>query len=233
MLRPQRRAPGAHLGGGAGLHQVDRRAGALIVRACGLLASISHACPSRARRLQPSETKPSTDLPVTDREVTAVPPFSKGVTEAAARGWDPIFPRDFLMPAWVKSHWPKYAEVANTCERGRPVDTASGASPRACSWPRIRQPAQGLCHVDRQPLRLLLSPVVHEAEACSGRLELFKTRRDQPDAEVTLESICDKLIIYGTPDSVADQSGARLPAKRSAPSRPCSMPAKTGRIARQ
>jgi len=39
----------------------------------------------------------------------------------------------------------------------------------------------------------------------SGRLELFKTRRDQPDAEVTLEEICDKLIIYGTPESVADQ----------------------------
>ena len=39
----------------------------------------------------------------------------------------------------------------------------------------------------------------------SGRIELFKTRRDQPDDEVTLEMICDKLIIYGTPDSVADQ----------------------------
>ena len=38
-----------------------------------------------------------------------------------------------------------------------------------------------------------------------GRIELFKTRRDQPDEEVTLESICDKLIIHGTPDSVADQ----------------------------
>src|SRR5204863_9135639 len=38
-----------------------------------------------------------------------------------------------------------------------------------------------------------------------GRTELFKTRHDQPDDEVTLESICDKLIIYGTPDSVADQ----------------------------
>ena len=38
-----------------------------------------------------------------------------------------------------------------------------------------------------------------------GRIELFKTRRDQPDEEVTLESICDKLIIYGTPESVADQ----------------------------
>jgi alkanesulfonate monooxygenase SsuD/methylene tetrahydromethanopterin reductase-like flavin-dependent oxidoreductase (luciferase family) len=34
---------------------------------------------------------------------------------------------------------------------------------------------------------------------------LFKTRRDQPDDEVTLEAICDKLIIWGTPESVADQ----------------------------
>jgi alkanesulfonate monooxygenase SsuD/methylene tetrahydromethanopterin reductase-like flavin-dependent oxidoreductase (luciferase family) len=39
----------------------------------------------------------------------------------------------------------------------------------------------------------------------SGRIELFKTRRDQPDDEVTLESICDKLIIHGTPESVADK----------------------------
>ena len=39
----------------------------------------------------------------------------------------------------------------------------------------------------------------------NGRIELFKTRRDQPDDEVTLEMVCDKLIIHGTPDSVADQ----------------------------
>jgi alkanesulfonate monooxygenase SsuD/methylene tetrahydromethanopterin reductase-like flavin-dependent oxidoreductase (luciferase family) len=39
----------------------------------------------------------------------------------------------------------------------------------------------------------------------NGRIELFKTRRDQPDDEETLEIICDKLIIYGTPNSVADQ----------------------------
>jgi alkanesulfonate monooxygenase SsuD/methylene tetrahydromethanopterin reductase-like flavin-dependent oxidoreductase (luciferase family) len=39
----------------------------------------------------------------------------------------------------------------------------------------------------------------------NGRIELFKTRRDQPDNEVTLEMICDRLIIHGTPDSVADQ----------------------------
>ncbi|HYZ33972.1 MAG TPA: LLM class flavin-dependent oxidoreductase, partial [Crenalkalicoccus sp.] len=41
--------------------------------------------------------------------VTVVAPFSKGVTEAAARGWEPIS-ANFLMPAWVASHWPKYQE---------------------------------------------------------------------------------------------------------------------------
>ena len=38
-----------------------------------------------------------------------------------------------------------------------------------------------------------------------GRLELFKTYRDQPDDEITLETVIDKLVITGTPDSVAEQ----------------------------
>src|SRR5260370_23755984 len=46
--------------------------------------------------------------------VTAVAPFSKGVTQAAARGCDPISAH-FLMPALVQSHWPKYVKA---CERG-------------------------------------------------------------------------------------------------------------------
>ena len=51
--------------------------------------------------------------------VTAVAPFSKGVTEAAARGWEPIS-ANFLLPKWVKSHWPKYVEG---CEKaGRPAE---------------------------------------------------------------------------------------------------------------
>jgi alkanesulfonate monooxygenase SsuD/methylene tetrahydromethanopterin reductase-like flavin-dependent oxidoreductase (luciferase family) len=39
----------------------------------------------------------------------------------------------------------------------------------------------------------------------NGRLGLFKTHKDQPDDEVTLESVCEKLVIYGTPDKVADE----------------------------
>ena len=38
-----------------------------------------------------------------------------------------------------------------------------------------------------------------------GRANLFKEYRDQPDEEVTLENVCEKLIIWGTPDKVADE----------------------------
>jgi alkanesulfonate monooxygenase SsuD/methylene tetrahydromethanopterin reductase-like flavin-dependent oxidoreductase (luciferase family) len=38
-----------------------------------------------------------------------------------------------------------------------------------------------------------------------GRLELFKTNRQQPDGEVTLDGVVDQLVIAGTPDEVAEQ----------------------------
>src|ERR687898_3557549 len=53
--------------------------------------------------------------------VTAVAPFSKGVTAAAARGWDPIS-ANFLMPRWVATHRDSYAEGCR--QGGRPVDLA-------------------------------------------------------------------------------------------------------------
>jgi hypothetical protein len=39
----------------------------------------------------------------------------------------------------------------------------------------------------------------------NGRAELFKTSRDMPDAEVTLDYICDNLIIWGSPEKVTDE----------------------------
>ena len=63
--------------------------------------------------------------------VTAVAPFSQGITEAAARGWDPIS-ANFLLPVWVKSHWGKYVEGC-PAPIGQPI-APTGASPRPCSW---------------------------------------------------------------------------------------------------
>jgi alkanesulfonate monooxygenase SsuD/methylene tetrahydromethanopterin reductase-like flavin-dependent oxidoreductase (luciferase family) len=38
-----------------------------------------------------------------------------------------------------------------------------------------------------------------------GRANLFKTHKDQPDEELNLPTIVEQLVIYGTPDQVAEQ----------------------------
>jgi alkanesulfonate monooxygenase SsuD/methylene tetrahydromethanopterin reductase-like flavin-dependent oxidoreductase (luciferase family) len=133
--------------------------------------------------------------------VTAVAPFSKGVTEAAARGWEPIS-ANFLMPAWVKSHWPKYVEG---CERrGRPADPANWRVAKSVFVAKNAATAKAYATDPNSPYVYYYRSLFAKLKK-NGRIELFKTRRDQRDDEVTLEMICDKLIIHGTPDSVTDQ----------------------------
>jgi alkanesulfonate monooxygenase SsuD/methylene tetrahydromethanopterin reductase-like flavin-dependent oxidoreductase (luciferase family) len=133
--------------------------------------------------------------------VTAVAPFSKGVTEAAARGWDPIS-ANFLMPAWVRSHWPKYVEG---CKRaGRAADPANWRIAKSVFVARDMATAKAYATDPDSPYVYYYRALFTKLSR-NGRVELFKTRLDQPDDEVTLESICEKLIIWGTPESVADQ----------------------------
>src|SRR6187401_1191916 len=132
--------------------------------------------------------------------VTAVAPFSKGVTEAAARGWDPIS-ANFLMPEWVKSHWPKYVEG---CERaGRKADPANWRVAKSIFVADSDKTAERYATDANSPYRYYYSQLYTKLR--KGRLELFKTRRDQPDSEVTLDGICDELIIHGSPEKVADE----------------------------
>jgi alkanesulfonate monooxygenase SsuD/methylene tetrahydromethanopterin reductase-like flavin-dependent oxidoreductase (luciferase family) len=133
--------------------------------------------------------------------VTAVAPFSKGVTEAAARGWDPIS-ANFLMPAWVKSHWPKYVEG---CERvGRPALPANWRVAKSVFVADDEKTAKEYATGPNSPYRYYYQQLFTKLKM-NGRIELFKTRRDQPDDEVTVDSVCDALITYGTPDKVADE----------------------------
>ena len=155
----------------------------------------------------------------------AAAPFSKGVTEAAARGWEPIS-ANFLMPVWVKSHWPKYVEG---CERvGRPADAANWRVAKASSSPMTTRPRSDYATGPGSPYRFYYEQLFTKMKR-GGRLELFKTRRDQPDDEVTLDDICDKLIIYGSPEKVADE--LLKFRDRSATSARCSTPARTGATA--
>ena len=132
--------------------------------------------------------------------VTAVAPFSKGVTEAAARGWDPIS-ANFLMPQWVASHWPKYVEG---CERaGRVADPANWRVAKSVFVADDLDVARDYATNPNSPYRFYYSQLFTKLKK-HGRINLFKEHRDQPDDEVTLDHICDRLIIWGTPDKVAD-----------------------------
>ena len=133
--------------------------------------------------------------------VTAVAPFSKGVTEAAARGWDPIS-ANFLMPQWVKSHWPKYVEG---CERaGRPADPANWRVAKSVFVADDLDTARRYATDPDSPYVFYYKQLFTKLKK-HGRINLFKEHRDQPDDEVTLEHVCDRLIIWGTPDKVADE----------------------------
>jgi alkanesulfonate monooxygenase SsuD/methylene tetrahydromethanopterin reductase-like flavin-dependent oxidoreductase (luciferase family) len=133
--------------------------------------------------------------------VTAVAPFSKGVTEAAARGWDPIS-ANFLMPVWVKSHWPKYVEG---CERaGRPADPGNWRVAKSVFVAEDDKTAEAYATAPNSPYRYYYNSLVTKLKK-NGRAELFKTSRDMPDEAVTTDMVTKELVIHGSPERVADQ----------------------------
>lgn len=132
--------------------------------------------------------------------VTAVAPFSKGLVEAAARGWDPIS-ANFLLPQWVASHWPKYAEG---CERaGRAADPAHWRVAKSVFVADDLATARRYATDPDSPYRFYYSQLLAKMRR-HNRMNLFKPDPAMPDDAVTLDDVCDRLIIWGTPDKVAD-----------------------------
>lgn len=133
--------------------------------------------------------------------VTAVAPFSKGVTAAAERGWDPIS-ANFLQPKWVKSHWPKYVEG---CENGgRIADPRNWRVAKSIFVADDREVAERYATAAGGPYHFYYHSLLTKLLR-AGRANLFKTERDQPDEELNLETIVDQLVIRGEVDSVVDQ----------------------------
>ncbi|HUG77981.1 MAG TPA: LLM class flavin-dependent oxidoreductase [Burkholderiales bacterium] len=133
--------------------------------------------------------------------VTAVAPHSKGVTEAAKRGWTPIS-ANFLLPEWVASHWPRYVEGRKAIgQEAKPEDWRVAKSifvaDDEATAKRYGLSAEGPYHFYfKQLARKLIY---------GGRSNLFKLDQSEPDSSITPESITQKLVIAGTVSSVADQ----------------------------
>ena len=132
---------------------------------------------------------------------TAVAPFSPGVTEMAKRGWQPIS-ANFLLPEWVKTHWPKYVE-------GR---SAVGAQAAPAEW-RVAKSifvaddekvAQRYGRSTEGPYSFYFKQLARKLVG-GGRANLFKSDQSQPDSDITPDYLTGKLVLAGTVNSVVDQ----------------------------
>lgn len=132
--------------------------------------------------------------------VTAVAPFSKGVTEAAARGWEPIS-ANFLLPVWVKSHWPRYVEG---CERGgREADPVNWRVAKSIFVAEDMATAKRYATEPGGPYFHYFNSLATKLVK-NGRGNLFKHDQKAPDSSVTTEGVLSDLVIWGTPEKVAD-----------------------------
>jgi len=133
--------------------------------------------------------------------VTAVAPFSAGVTEAAARGWE-VISANFLLPQWVKTHWPKYVEG---CTRaGRKADPANWRVARSIFVADDDKTARAYATDPNSPYRYYYTQLLTKLKR-GGRAEVFKERREEPDSAVTVDAVCDRLVIFGSPSKVVDE----------------------------
>lgn len=133
--------------------------------------------------------------------VTAVEPFSAGVSAAAARGWDTIS-ANFLLPQWVKSHWDKYA--AGCAQGGRPADPANWRVAKTVFVCEDAATAQTYGKGENSPYRFYYKQLLYKLRK-AGRSNLFKKSKDAPDDSVTLDGVVDDLVIAGTPEQVTAQ----------------------------
>ncbi|MBL8385292.1 MAG: LLM class flavin-dependent oxidoreductase [Burkholderiales bacterium] len=134
--------------------------------------------------------------------VTAVAPHSKGVAEAAARGWDPIS-ANFLMPVWVRTHWAKYVEG---CARaGRTADPANWRIAKTLCVAADDATARRYATDPSGPYYYYYRSLMGKLRRRGAPLTLFKNDPNQPDSEVTVESAIENLVIHGSPARVADR----------------------------
>lgn len=132
--------------------------------------------------------------------VTAVSPHSSSVSQAGSRGWD-VISANFLLPQWVKTHWPKYQE--GCVAAGRIADPADWRVAKSLCVADDLTTARRYATEPDSPYRQYYHSLFTKLKK-NGRLILFKTHPEQPDDEITLDVVCEKLIIWGTPDKVAD-----------------------------
>ncbi len=135
--------------------------------------------------------------------VTAVAPFSKGVTAAAERGWSPIS-ANFLLPKWVQTHWDSYVQgCSNVNVQASPENWRVAKSIFVTD--NDDSLAKRYAHTSEGPYHFYFKQLIRKLVGAGGRSNLFKADQSESDDSITPDNIAPKLVIAGSVNSVVDQ----------------------------
>ena len=133
---------------------------------------------------------------------TVVAPFSPGVVHMGRRDFHPLS-ANFLLSAHLKSHWTNYC-------KGK---AEAGVEPKVADW-RV---ARTICVADddkiaarygrddeNSPYRFYWHQMYSKMKR-GKRLYVFKSHKDQPDEEITLDYVLDHCMIHGSVNKIVDR----------------------------
>lgn len=132
---------------------------------------------------------------------TVVAPFSRGVIAMGERDFHPLS-ANFLLPRWVRTHWANYAQ--GKARVGQPADPAQWRVARSIFVADDDATARRYGRDDpASPYRFYYRQLYTKLRH-ANRHEVFKEHRDQPDDQITLDGILDRLVLHGSVDRVVD-----------------------------
>ena len=133
---------------------------------------------------------------------TVLAPFSQGVVAMGKRDFHPLS-ANFLLPQWLASHWKNYSEGKNSV--GETAQVADWRVARTIFVADDDATAARYGRTDPKSPYLAYYDQILKKLARSKRLFVMKSHKEQPDSEVTLDSVMDHVVIHGSVNKVVDQ----------------------------
>jgi alkanesulfonate monooxygenase SsuD/methylene tetrahydromethanopterin reductase-like flavin-dependent oxidoreductase (luciferase family) len=132
---------------------------------------------------------------------TVVAPFSPGVVLMGRRDFHPLS-ANFLLSKHLRSHWQNYAK--GKTESGQKASVGDWRVARTIFVADDEATARRYGRDDaNSPYRHYFANMFAKMKR-SNRLYVFKSHKEQPDEEITLDWVLDNCVTFGTPNKVVD-----------------------------
>jgi alkanesulfonate monooxygenase SsuD/methylene tetrahydromethanopterin reductase-like flavin-dependent oxidoreductase (luciferase family) len=133
---------------------------------------------------------------------TVVAPFSPGVVLMGKRDFHPLS-ANFLLSRHLKSHWQNYAK--GKAEVGEKAKITDWRVARTIFVADDDKTAERYGRTDAKSPYLHYFSQMFGKMRRGGRLYVFKSHREQPDDEITVDFVMDNCVFAGTVNKVVDQ----------------------------